>query len=125
MILNPVNGKNGKKSSYYFDVSMTLEELFFLLKIMVEVRLIKTKFKSNLYSFVATHIRTERTKTPSEQYMRNIFGPNREVPSRVIRKVRGWLMTIINYIDTHFGDQLKMCFFAVGTYSFFMKIIVF
>jgi hypothetical protein len=125
MMLNAVNSKSGRKSSYYFDVSMTLEELFFLLKIMVEVRLIKTKFKSNLYSFVATHIRTERTKNPSEQYMRNIFGPNREVPSRVIRKVRTWLMTILNYIDTHFGDQLKMWFFAVGTHSFIIEILVF
>lgn len=120
MILPPAKGKNSQNSSYYFDVSMTLEELFFLLKIMVEVRLIKTKFKSNLYSFVATHIRTDRTKAPSEQYMRNIFGPNREVPVRVIRKVRSWLTTVINYIDTHFGDQLKTWFFAIATYSFFI-----
>lgn len=120
MILPPVKGKNSQNSSYYFDVSMTLEELFFLLKIMVEVRLIRTKFKSNLYSFVATHIRTDRTKAPSEQYMRNIFGPNREVPVRVIRKVRSWLTMIINYIDTHFGDQLKTWFFVIATYSLFI-----
>lgn len=125
MMPYPINVKNGKNSSYYFDVSITLEELFFLMKIMVDVRLIKTKFKANLYSFVSRHIRTDRTKAPSEQYMRNIFGPNREVPARVIRKVRGWMMTIINYIDTHYGDQLKMWFFAIGTYSFVLEILSF
>lgn len=119
----PINGANGKNSSYYFDVSTTIEELFFLMRIMMEVRFVKTKFKANLYSFVSRHIRTERTKTPSEQYMRNIFGPNREVPVRVIRKIRSWLMTMVHYIDTNFGSYLKIWFLGIETYSFFMEVI--
>jgi len=42
----------------------------------------------------------------------------REVPVRVIRKVRGSLVTMVNYIDTHFGNHLKMWVFGIGTMFF-------
>ncbi|RQO74515.1 hypothetical protein DBR43_03750 [Pedobacter sp. KBW06] len=117
-----VNGLNGRTSNYYFEVATTIEELFFLVRIMLEVRFIKTKFKANLYSFVARHIRTDRSKSPSTQYMRNVFAPNKEVPSRIIRKIRGWLMTMISYIDTHFGSQLKIWAVGAGTYSLLSEL---
>ncbi|WP_316753288.1 hypothetical protein [Pedobacter gandavensis] len=119
-----INGSNGRTSNYYFEVATTIEELFFLMRVMLEVRFIKTKFKANLYSFVSRHIRTDRSKSPSAQYMRNIFGPNKEVPSRIIRKIRGWLMTMINYIDTHFGGQLKIWFIGALSYSFIFDVIL-
>lgn len=105
---NYQNSKKGTVSNFYFEVPVTLEELFLLNRVMVEVHFIKTRFKSNLYSFVERHIRTSRTKKPSAQYMRNIFGPNKEVPTRVVKKVRMWLAVMISFIDTNFKDQLKI-----------------
>lgn len=119
----PVNGANGRNSNYYFEVTTTIEELFFLIRVMLEVRFIKTKFKSNLYSFVARHIRTDRTKNPSTQYMRNVFGTNKEVPVRIVRKIRAWLMSMINYIDTNFGGQTKLWFLAILNYSFIFRVV--
>jgi len=122
---HPQNGSRGRISDYYFEVSTTLEELFFLMRVMLEVRFLKTKFKSNLYSFVAKHIRTDRSKNPSAQYMRNIFGPNREVPSRIIRKVRSWLMMMVNYIDANFGNQLKLWLLGMLSNSFLIEFFFF
>lgn len=119
------NGSRGRISDYYFEVSTTLEELFFLMRVMLEVRFMKTKFKSNLYNFVAKHIRTDRSKNPSAQYMRNIFGPNREVPSRIIRKVRSWLMIMVNYIDANFGNQLKLWLLGMLSNSFLIEFFFF
>lgn len=104
-VLTPISNKT---SNYYFNVTVTLEELFFLIKVMLEVRFIRTKFKSNLYSFVSKHIKTDRTTSPSERYMRNILAPNHHVPVKIIRKIRSWLMNMVTYIDTNYSDQLKL-----------------
>jgi len=74
---------------------------------MLESHVIKTKFKSNLYTFTERHIRTARTKKPSPQYMRNIFGPKNDVPARIVKRIRFSLVLLINFIDTNFKDQLK------------------
>lgn len=118
----PINVTNSKNSFFYFDVSSTIEELFFLLRVMIDVHFIKTKFKANLYSFVSRHIKTTRTKNPSPQYMRNLFGPDREVPLRVVRQVRHWLSIMITYIDKNFGDKTKIWFFISFANLLFMEI---
>ncbi|MBB2148955.1 hypothetical protein [Pedobacter gandavensis] len=120
----PANGSNGRNSNYYFEVATTIEELFFLIRVMLEVRFIKTKFKANLYSFVSRHIRTDRTKNPSTQYMRNVSGTSKEVPIRIVRKIRAWLMSMINYIDTNFGGQAKLWFLAILHSSFVFEIVL-
>lgn len=102
------NSKENGMSNFYFEMNTTLEELFFLNRIMLEIHFIKTKYKSNLYKFIERHVRTGRTNKPSQQYMRNIFGPNKEVPTRVVKKIRMWLMMMVNFIDTNFKDQLKV-----------------
>ncbi|RAJ28080.1 hypothetical protein [Pedobacter cryoconitis] len=103
-----LNGTANKKSWYYFEVATSIEELIFLIKVMVGVRFIKTDSNANLYRFVERHIRTDRTANASPQYMRNIFSPSWVFHSKVIRKVRAWLMSMVNYIDTHFAEQLKV-----------------
>lgn len=103
-----LNGTANKKSWFYFGVATTLEELFFLMKVMVGIRFIKTRSNANLYRFAERHIRTDRSASPSPQYMRNIFSPSWEFSPKVIRKVRSWLMAMITYIDTHFVEQLKV-----------------
>ncbi|WP_199120333.1 hypothetical protein [Pedobacter sp. ASV28] len=97
-------------TNYYFETNTTLEELFLLIRVMLSVDFIKTRFKSNLYTFIERHIRTARTKKPSPQYMRNIIG--REVPDRVVKKIRHWLVIMINYIDANFKDQIKIWTFG-------------
>lgn len=103
-----LNGTANKNSWFYFEVATTIEELVFLIKVMVGVRFIKTRSKANLYRFAERHIRTDRSASPSPQYMRNIFSPSWEFSSKVIRRVRSWLMAMITYIDTYFVEQLKV-----------------
>ncbi|WGQ09041.1 hypothetical protein QG516_21250 [Pedobacter gandavensis] len=105
---NYQNTKNGVIPNFYFEINATLEELFFLIRIMLESHVIKTKFKSNLYTFTERHIRTARTKKPSPQYMRNIFGPKNDVPARIVKRIRFSLVLLINFIDSNFKDQLKV-----------------
>lgn len=117
-------GSKGKSfTNFYYEVNATLEELFFLVRIMLEVHFIKIKFKSSLYAFIERHVRTTRTKTPSPKYMRNIFGPTKTVPVRVIKSIRIWLVMMINYIDTKFGDLLKVWPFGLISISIQEDII--
>lgn len=99
-----LGGKENRGSNYYFSVSATIEELFFLIRVMLEVSFIKTPSKANLYSFVANHIKTDRSNNPSAQYMRNVFGLNKVIPLKVVKKIRVWLVTMIAYIDANFKD---------------------
>jgi len=98
-----------------FSVSTTIEELFFLMRVMLDVRFIKTQYKANLYNFVSNHIKTDRSSNPSTQYMRNVFGFNRTVPLRIVKKIRFWLVTMISYIDSNFGDHLRLWLIGVLT----------
>ena len=111
----PLNEKDKRGSNYYFSVSTTIEELFFLIRIMLDVSFIKTRYKANLYSFVANHIKTNRSNNPSAQYMRNIFGFNKVVPLRVVKKIRFWLVAMISHIDSNFSDHLKLWFLGLLT----------
>ena len=111
----PTNGKDKRGSNYYFSVCTTIEELFFLIRVMLDVRFIKTRYKANLYSFVSNHIKTDRSNNPSAQYMRNVFGLNRVVPLRIVKKIRFWLVAMISHIDSNFGDHLKLWFLGLLT----------
>lgn len=115
---NYQNTKNGIIPNFYFEINATLEELFFLIRIMLESHVIKTQFKSNLYTFTERHIRTSRTKKPSPQYMRNIFGPKNDVPARIVKRIRFSLVLLINFIDTNFKDQLKAWVLGFTAISF-------
>lgn len=117
----PTDGKEKRGSNYYFSVSTTIEELFFLLRVMLEVRFIKTRYKANLYSFVANHIKTDRSNNPSAQYMRNVFSMNKVVPIRIVKKIRFWLVAMITYIDTHYTDCLKLWFLGILTMPYLLE----
>ncbi|MET4141670.1 hypothetical protein [Pedobacter sp. UYP1] len=108
-------------SNFYFSVSITIEELFFLIRVMLAVRFIKVRYKANLYSFVANHIKTDRSNNPSAQYMRNVFSMNKVVPARIVKKVRFWLVAMITYIDTHFTNCLKFWFFGMLTVPYLLE----
>ena len=107
----------GKSKNFYFEVTGTIEDLLFTLRLLMELGFLKTKFKASLYTFVENHIKTERTKTPSAQYMRNIFSPGQEVSPKIVKKSRSTLMKIVNYIDMHFRDQLKFCLAVILLFS--------
>lgn len=108
--LNMIDEGGKKKAWQYFEVSTTLEELFFLLKVMQAVCFLKTKYNANLYRFVERHIKTDRIRNSnaSPHYMRNIFAPKWEFSSRVVKKVRSWLTMMIAYIDAQFPEQLRI-----------------
>lgn len=125
MVPLPLNGKENRRSNYYFSVSTTIEELFFLIRIMLEVSFIKTSYKANLYSFVANHIKTDRSNNPSAQYMRNLFGLNKVIPLKVVKKIRAWLVTMIAYIDAHFLDCLRFWFIGIFTTPYILDFIKF
>lgn len=96
------------KSNYFFEFCTTIEELIFLTQVMLEVRLIKTKFRSNLYTFISKHIKTERSKNPSTGYMRALDSPKYEFQAKTIRRVRSWLTNMVSYIDENYKNQTKM-----------------
>jgi|GEM_PF-1508238 len=107
-------GEGGK--DFYFKLAGTVEELMFIIKILMDLKILKTKFKSIIYTFIEKHIKTERTKTPSTQYMRNILSPNREVPTRIVKRIRSTLMSIVHYIDINYKDHLKFCIMVALTF---------
>jgi hypothetical protein len=96
-----------KRSNFYFDLHCTLEELFLLFRILMNLKFLSTRYKARLYAFVKRHIHTERTGIPSEKYMRNIFGPERKVPTVTIKRLRAGLVLVLDYIDFYYQDQLK------------------
>jgi hypothetical protein len=100
------NTAEGSKD-FYFEVAGTVEELIFVIKLLMDLKILKSKFKSVVYAFIEKHIKTERTKTPSSQYMRNVFSPNREVPVRIVKRTRSTLMSIVSYIDLNYKDLRK------------------
>lgn len=106
--LTVLNGSGGKSSWYNFEVVSTIEELILMVKIMLAVRFIKTRYYANLYRFIERHIKTDRSMNASPQYMRNILAPGWIFSPKVIRQVRSWLAAMITYIDTHFADQLRI-----------------
>lgn len=103
--LDTIANIKGAVSPYYFNAHTTLEELLFLFRVMLQVRLISTKFKTQLYQFIERHIKTERTKIPSAQYIRNTLSTNQEIPKKTVLKVRAWLMMMVSHIDTNFRDR--------------------
>ena len=88
-------------SKFYFTVVVTLAELMFLFRVMLEVKLIVTKFNSYLYEFISNHIRTERAENISKKSMRNHFN-NKPFPDRVVQNVKGWLEKMIHHINLYY-----------------------
>jgi hypothetical protein len=91
----------GSPSRFYFTVLITLAELMFFFRIMLEVGVIQTKFNSYLYEFVANHIRTQRAENISKKSMRNHFS-NKPFPDKVVQNVRAWLTKMIGHIDLYY-----------------------
>jgi hypothetical protein len=88
-------------SKFYFKVAVTLAELMFFFRVMLEVALISTKFNSYLYEFISNHIQTERAENISKKSMRNHFN-NKPFPDRVVHNVKSWLEKMTNHIDLYY-----------------------
>ncbi|WPU96497.1 hypothetical protein SNE25_13300 [Mucilaginibacter sabulilitoris] len=88
-------------SKFYFTVAVTLAELMFFFRVMLEVKMIFTKFNSYLYEFISNHIRTERAENISKKSMRNHFN-NKPFPDRVVQNVKGWLEKMIHHINLYY-----------------------
>jgi hypothetical protein len=88
-------------SKFYFNVAVTLAELMFFFRVMLEVKLIFTKFNSYLYEFISNHIRTAKAENISKKSMRNHFN-NKPFPDRVVQNVRLWLQKMIEHIDLYY-----------------------
>ncbi|WCT13466.1 hypothetical protein [Mucilaginibacter jinjuensis] len=89
-------------SKFYFSVVITLAELMFFFRVMLEVKVIYTKFNSYLYEFISNHIRTAKAENISKKSMRNHFN-NKPFPDRVVQNVRGWLIKMIAHIDLYYS----------------------
>ncbi len=92
-------------SKFYFVVAVTLAELMFFFRIMLEVAFIETKFKSYLYEFVNNHIKTQRAENISKKSQRNHFS-NKPFPDRIVQSIRGWLQKMIGHIDQYYKVNL-------------------
>lgn len=88
-------------SKFYFKVAVTLAELMFFFRVMLEVGVISTKFNSYLYEFISNHIQTERAENISKKSMRNHFN-NKPFPDRVVQNVKSWLDKMTNHIDLYY-----------------------
>lgn len=97
----------GKTSSFYFEITATLEELLFMFSVWIALGVVKTRYKAHLFSFIERHIKTERTRNPSPDYMRNLFPLDKGATGTLVRRVRSRFMQAVNYIDTHYSQQLK------------------
>lgn len=95
--LSQAEGTNSM--AFYFMVSLTLEQLLFFFRLTMEEAHVRCKYHSHLYAFISRHIRVQRSESPSEHYMRNVFSA-KEVPQKVVRAVRAALMTLVNRIDS-------------------------
>jgi len=91
----------GNPAKFYFKVIITLAELMFFFRIMLEVGFIQTKFNSYLYEFITNHIKTQRAENISKKSMRNHFS-NKPFPDRLVQNVRSWLNKMINHIDLYY-----------------------
>lgn len=89
-------------SKFYFSVAVTLAELMFFFRIMLEVKLIFTKFNAYLYEFVSNHIKTARAENISKKSMRNLIN-NKPFPDRVVKNVKQWLQKMIEHIDLYYN----------------------
>jgi|GEM_PF-3292518 len=89
------------QNRFYFKVAMTLPELMFFFRILLEIGWMATRFNSYLYEFIAKHIQTERMDQLSKKSMRNHFS-SKPFPDRIVKSVRAWLEKAINHIDTHY-----------------------
>ncbi|WP_295664713.1 hypothetical protein [uncultured Mucilaginibacter sp.] len=88
-------------SKFYFKVAVTLAELMFFFRVMLEVGVISTKFNSYLYEFISNHIQTERAENISKKSMRNHIN-NKPFPDRVVQNVKSWLDKMTNHIDLYY-----------------------
>ncbi len=88
-------------SKFYFNVAVTLAELMFFFRVMLEVKVIYTKFNSYLYEFISNHIKTERAENISKKSMRNHFN-NKPFPDRVVQNVKSWLVKMVAHIDLYY-----------------------
>ncbi|SDT68573.1 hypothetical protein SAMN05216490_4922 [Mucilaginibacter mallensis] len=102
LLQNFKNTNPESPSKFYFNFAVTLAELMFFFRIMLEVKLIYTKFNSYLYEFISNHIRTERAENISKKSMRNHFN-NKPFPDRTVKNVKGWLEKMINHINLYYN----------------------
>jgi len=89
------------QNRFYFKVAVTLPELMFFFRILLEIGMMVTRFNSYLYEFISKHIKTERADNISKKSMRNHFS-NKPFPDRIVNSVRSWFEKAIQHIDQHY-----------------------
>lgn len=92
----------GRIAPFYFEVTGTVKESFFFIRVMTKTGYMKVKSLSNMFEFAKRHIKFKTTKEPSERYMRNLVGKNQPIPKEIAMKVRNQLAVMMHYIDTYY-----------------------
>lgn len=80
----------------FFTVSITLEQLLFLFRLLIETGIIIIRRKSDLYDFVHLHIGTEERKAFSRGSLRNAFSSRRQATAKKIKDVLMEMVRLIN-----------------------------
>ncbi|WP_345949025.1 hypothetical protein ABDD95_19445 [Mucilaginibacter sp. PAMB04274] len=90
---------SGVISPFYFHVSLTLEQLTFLFRIMIEAGVVIVKKKLELFDFIAKHIGTTNKDNLATRSIKNKFGS----PSALtIQKVKHMLLMLVNLINERY-----------------------
>lgn len=80
----------------FFTVSITLEQLLFLFRLLIETGIVIIKRKSDLYDFIHLHIGTEERKTFSRGSLRNAFGSRKQATAKKVKEILMEMMRLIN-----------------------------
>ena len=96
--------EGGIMPRFFFDVTVTLAELMFLFRLMLETGFMNTKFRSHLYEFINSFIRTQRAENLSRKSMRNHLS-NKSVPDKIVDNIRSRLYKMITHIDLYYIDK--------------------
>ncbi len=80
----------------FFTVSITLEQLLFLFRLLIETGIVIIKRKSDLYDFIHLHIGTEERKTFSRGSLRNAFASRRQATAKKVKDILMEMVRLIN-----------------------------
>ncbi len=80
----------------FFTVSITLEQLLFLFRLLIETGIVIIKRKADLYDFIHLHIGTEERKTFSRGSLRNAFASRRQATAKKVKDILTEMTRLIN-----------------------------
>jgi len=90
---------SGIISPFYFHVTLTLEQLTFLFRIMIEAGVVIVKKKLELFDFIAKHIGTTNKESLALRSIKNKFG---SPSAQTIQKVKHMLLMLVNLINERY-----------------------